>query len=224
MSRKSLNHIGFLPVHVCGRANNRERFNVPLERAWEIFQFEAHAITVIHGAEIHALVLMPNHFHLLLTVPEVGLSKVMLHWMRSVSRTMNLLSGRTGHVFGGPYHGSLVGTGAYYRHVLKYVYRNPVRASLCERVEDWSYSTLHGLLGRSRLGFPLFYPRCGHGETTLVPDAIDQLKWLNRPFPNELLERIQVGLRHREFAILADPATRRIPAENDASATQKGTA
>lgn len=36
----------------------------------------------VHGLEIHAFVLMPNHFHLLARSPTVDLGKPMHHFMR----------------------------------------------------------------------------------------------------------------------------------------------
>src|SRR5690606_20442105 len=106
-----------------------------------------------------AVVLMPNHFHMILTVPMHDLGVVMNRLMTSVSRRANLFSGRTGHLFGGPYFWSLIASFRYYGHALKYVYRNPVKGGLCERVERYPFGSLHGLLGYSHLPFPIHLTR-----------------------------------------------------------------
>lgn len=76
----------------------------------------------------------------------------------------------------------------------KYVYRNPVRAGLVELCEDWPYSTLHGLLGKSHLAIPLL-------EDSLLFDGsknLEILNWLNR---GKLEDEIEIGraLRKSEF-------------------------
>ncbi len=40
-------------------------------------------------------------------------------------------------------------------NVYKYLYRNPVEAGLCKRVQDYKYSTLYGIMGESRLIIPI---------------------------------------------------------------------
>jgi REP element-mobilizing transposase RayT len=140
-------------------------------------------LALVYEVEFHALVLMPNHFHMLVTVPKHDLGKVMSVFMASVTRTANLLSGRSGHLFGGPYHWSLINSSRYYGHALKYVYRNPVRAKLCSAVEEHPYSTLQGLLGETHLPFRLHFTRAGMELALPSAEPSEQLEWLNKPFP-----------------------------------------
>jgi hypothetical protein len=112
-------------------------------------------------------------------------------------------------VLGGPYHWSLIGNSRYFGHALKYVYRNPVRAKICQRVEDYPYSSLHGLLGRSQLLFPIHYTRVGMELALPSMDAFEQLYWLNQPFPVEVQELIQKGLRRKIFENIMDRKTGR---------------
>lgn len=209
MPRKQLQKSDLLPYHVTARANNREEFHLPLERFWGLIGSECLNLVLVYDVQFHAFVLMPNHFHVILSVPNYDLGKVMSVFMASVTRTSNLLSGRTGHVFGGPYHWSIITNARYYGHALKYVYRNPVRAKLCDRVEDYPFSTLHGLLGTHHLPFPLHFTRAGM-EFALPSTAItEQLEWLNRPFPKEAEGLIQKGLRKKLFDVIVDRKTRR---------------
>jgi hypothetical protein len=159
--------------------------------------------------EIQALVLMPNHFHMILTTPNRDLGEVMNSFMASVTRTANAISGRSGHMFGGPYYWSLIRGTRYFGHALKYVYRNPVRADLCERVEDYPWSTLHGLVGSAPVPFALHYTRIALEVGLPSVEPGEQLPWLNRPFPAEAENLIRKGLRRTTFDKIRDRKTRR---------------
>jgi len=142
---------------------------------------------------------MPNHFHLILTVPEHDLGFVMNIFLRSVARKANLISGRSGHLFGGAHFRSLISGTRYFGHALKYVYRNPVKANLCQRVEEYPYSTAFGLLGNGHLPFPIFQTRVGMEIALPSVDIHGQLDWLNRPFPAEEEKMIKKGLKRNTF-------------------------
>ena len=62
MSRKSLIRSQAYPYHVTGRSNNREVFHCPLNLVWAVFSQEFFEARTLFGVEIHAFVLMPNHF------------------------------------------------------------------------------------------------------------------------------------------------------------------
>jgi putative transposase len=150
-------------------------------------------------ARVHALVMMPNHFHMLLSTPEEDIGRVMQHFMRSVTKTVNRNSGRSGRIFGARYHWSLIDTPLYYAHAFKYVYRNPVKARLVERVEDYPYSTLRSLLGADSARFALHYPF--EPVSRLIPADMEPLLfWLNQAFREKHEEAIRRGLRKTVFA------------------------
>jgi putative transposase len=209
MPRKRLQKDAFLPYHVTARANNRDVFPGPLDRVWKIICENCLFLTFIFDVEFQALVLMPNHFHILLTVPGQDLGVVMNDFMRSVSRSLNRASGRSGHVFGGSYHWSLIANARYYGHALKYVYRNPIRGHLCTRAESYAYSTLHGLVGAGHLPFPIHLTRPCFESILPACEAHQQLEWLNAGFGNGTEARIRAGLRHRLFDTITDRRTRR---------------
>jgi putative transposase len=209
MPRKLLEVSNYLPYHVTARTNRREPFSIPLNQVWTTLGRECLFLRTVYEVEFQALVLMPNHFHMILTVPKHDLGKAMHEFMKSVSKRINLISGQTGHVFGGPYHWSIIKNSRYYGHALKYVYRNPVKARLYENVEDSPYSTLHGLLGKSHLPFPIHHTQVGMELALPTLDSYDQLAWLNKPFPTEAEHLIQKRLRRRVFDTIIDPKNRR---------------
>ena len=96
MPRKKFIQDDFCPYHVTARGNNKEPFPLDLKTLWSIFNSECLNQTITSGAEIHALVLMPNHFHLILTTPEDNLGVVMSKLLSYVTKEANLRAGRSG--------------------------------------------------------------------------------------------------------------------------------
>jgi putative transposase len=209
MSRRKLLKIKTHPYHVTVRANNRDRFHLSMNRFWDVIGDRCLFLKMVYGVEFQAVVLMPNHLHIILTVPEFDLGFVMNELLKSISRTSNLLTGRTGHLFGGPYHWSLINSSRYFGHALKYVYRNPVKAGLCQKVEDYPFSTLQGLLGQTHLRFPLYYTRVGMESALPAIEPLLQLDWLNTPVPAEADALIQKGLRRKVFDSILDRVKRK---------------
>ena len=209
MPRKTLIRSQTLPYHVTARANNCEPFPLGLSELWDIIGKECLNLTWVYGVEIHSFVLMPNHFHMLLTVPEFDLGKVMDIFMSTVTRSSHLKTGRSGRIFGNRYHWSIIQDTRYYGHAFKYVYRNPVKAELCARVEDYLFSTLHGQVGRAHLPFPLYSTRVGMEVGLPAFESEDQLSWLNRSFSVEVDNRIRKSLKRTEFKGWVDSRTRR---------------
>jgi REP element-mobilizing transposase RayT len=184
MPRKSLIRSKIHPYHVTARCNNREPFHNSLNVVWKIINQELAEIVEVFGCKIHAFILMPNHFHLLITTPNEDLGEVMQIFIQSITKKLNSNSRRIGRVFGARYHWSLIDHDQYYDCALKYVYRNPVKAKIIDRVEDYPYSTLKNILNQNHSQFPMHPPE---GHLDLVPNQDIQkfITWLNKPFIGE---------------------------------------
>jgi putative transposase len=200
MPRKKLIRSDRFPYHVTARMNNKEPFPLALKFAWEIATEELYLLGLLYQIEVHAFVLMPNHIHLLLSVPNEDLGKIMNCFISSFTRRVNVLSGRSGHLFGAPYFWSIITSTRYYGHVLKYIYRNPVRGGLCNRVEEYEFSTASGTFGQTHLPLAIHFTKLAL-EINL-PDPGEPhawIEWLNRPFPIEAEKLIQKILRKKEI-------------------------
>ncbi len=211
MARKTLERSNELPYHVTLRVNNRELFPLELSRVWKILMDECQHLTWVYGAHFHAVVLMPNHIHMLITVPEFDLGKAMDIFVPALTRALHRQTGRTGRIFGGRYHWSIILGTRYYGHVFKYVYRNPAKARLCKWVEDYPFSTLAGLVGSATAELPLQFTRVGL-EANLpwqLGEAAELLPWLNTPFSTEVDRLIGIGLRKTLFHDLKDRSSRK---------------
>lgn len=169
-----------------------------MDFVWSVFSDYLHFIWRAYDVRIHSFVLMSNHFHALISTPEANLDEAMNYLMREVSKRIAERSGRINQVFGGPYYWSVIKNSIHYQHAYKYIYRNPVHAGICERVEEYKYSTLRGLIGMDYLYVPA-YDNLG-----LIQNPHTQLKWLNEAYDDDSKEAIRKALRRREFGFARD--------------------
>ena len=104
-----------------------------------------------HAVRIWAYCLMPNHSHLILVPPsEDGLCRAVGEAHRRYTRRVNFRRGWRGHLWQGRF-ASFVMDDAHLIAATRYVERNPVRAKLVERAEDWPWSSAAGHVdGRRR--------------------------------------------------------------------------
>jgi len=210
MGRSRLIRSNQFPYHVTARTNNRVRFPVELKFVWEIATEELYLLNILYGIEIHAFVLMPNHFHLLITIPNEDLGIIMMNFLSMFTKKINRLSGQTGHLFGSSYYRTLITSTRYFGHAFKYVYRNPVKGGLVDKIEEYEFSTASGLFGQNSLPFPLHFTRIGLELNLPDPDLPNTwINWLNTPFPKEAEILIQKALRKKKVHELIDPKTRR---------------
>ena len=83
--------------------------------------------------QLRAVVVMPDHVHVLLEVPAgLDLARVVRHWKRYLARTHGVRWQRD-------FHEHRVRRVAYRDAKLEYLRQNPVRAGLVARPEDWPY-------------------------------------------------------------------------------------
>ncbi len=91
---------------------------------------------------ILAYCLMPNHFHFVLWPHADGdLSRWMQWLMTSHVRRYHRHYGTNGHVWQGRFKAFPIEEDAHLLTVLRYVERNPVRAGLRLRAEEWPWSS-----------------------------------------------------------------------------------
>jgi REP element-mobilizing transposase RayT len=99
------------------------------------------------GWSVTAWVLMTNHFHLVIQTPEPNLSQGM-QWLNSAYvGWFNRFHKRCGHLYQGRFKALLIDKEAYFAEVLRYVALNPVRATMCERPEQYRWSSYRATAG-----------------------------------------------------------------------------
>ena len=98
------------------------------------------------GWQVHALCLMPNHFHLVVETPQANLVAGMKWLLGVYTGRFNRRHRLFGHVFSGRYKSLIVdgsGTG-YFKTVCDYVHLNPARAKLLrpeQALRDYRWSS-----------------------------------------------------------------------------------
>lgn len=95
--------------------------------------------------EIHAYVLMQNHFHLLVRSAG-GLDRAMQRVLSSYVRNFNRRRERDGPLFRGRYASKLVESDSYRGILVSYIDANPVRAGLATRPEEYPNGSAHDRL------------------------------------------------------------------------------
>ena len=194
MPRKKLIRTREHVYHVTSRSNNKEWFYIPSNEAWKISLRLLRKSILKFKIDIHAFVLMNNHYHLMVKTPECDIDVFMQYFNRNMSLRINQSTGKINHVFGGPYKWSIINNNKYYLNALKYLYQNPVRAQIVSRVESYPYSTLN----ECQLGFKL---KCYEDHLCL--------DWLNQHYLIEDQIRIKNGLRRTHFKPTAEKSSRR---------------
>jgi REP element-mobilizing transposase RayT len=90
---------------------------------------------------------MPNHTHLVMSVPKGGFSDGFREINGNHSRRTNRRHGREAHLFKNRPWAIELSTPAHLIGAIAYVLRNPVAAGLVERAEDWPYSSYRASVG-----------------------------------------------------------------------------
>jgi putative transposase len=94
------------------------------------------------GIRLHAYVLMTNHVHMLGTADRPGmLSDFVQAIGRRFAPYANARQQRTGSLFEGRFHSSLVDTERYFLTCMRYIEMNPVRAGLVTRPASFPWSS-----------------------------------------------------------------------------------
>lgn len=94
-----------------------------------------------YNIQVHAYVLMGNHYHLLLKTNEANLSKA-LQWFGTIyTRKYNLKNHAGGHLFQGRFKSLIVENDTYLLRLSCYIHRNPLRAGIVERLADYQWSS-----------------------------------------------------------------------------------
>ena len=93
------------------------------------------------GTRIWAYCLMPNHVHLIVVPADPdGLRATFANAHRRYAGFINARHRWTGHLWQGRF-GAVVMDDLHLVHAARYVALNPVRARLCDRAEEWPWSS-----------------------------------------------------------------------------------
>jgi putative transposase len=101
------------------------------------------------GLEVHAYVLMNNHYHLLVKTKKANLSRA-VQWLGvSYSVWFNRRYQRSGHLFQGRFKSFLIQNETYFAAMCMYIHGNPLRAGVAEELADYPWSSYHAYCGKA---------------------------------------------------------------------------
>lgn len=132
--------------HVCARGNER-RAIFGDEADFSRFLDLLEQAIARHDWLCLGYCLMHNHYHLIVQTPKPNLPSGMRHLNGCYAQDFNRRHGRVGHLFEGRYTAVLVEAEAGFFRVVRYVARNPVRAGICARPQDWRWSSYAAAIG-----------------------------------------------------------------------------
>lgn len=159
--------------------SNKKHFHVSLEYHtqyllknldWIFIQKKASEDAKKFDIDIHSLVMMDTHVHLLISTFDHNENFFCNSLQKKISPDAvleNLAEPILNY--------------SQYLNTYKYIYRNPVEAGICNKVENYKYSSLYCLLGKGHLHCQV-YDHIG-----LIQNPLHILNWLNQDFQFKLV-------------------------------------
>jgi putative transposase len=128
-------------MHVIHRGNNRMAIFQNDEDCRMFLALVARA-TTHHRVDVHGYVLMTTHVHLLVTPTSAcGLARAVKQFAGRYAQYYNVRYKRIGTLWNGRYGALHVDNDRYWLTCLRYIEQNPVRAGMCEKPEDYQWSS-----------------------------------------------------------------------------------
>ncbi|MBI5166475.1 MAG: transposase [candidate division NC10 bacterium] len=126
--------------HVLARGNQRQDIFLE-EKDYSVYLKYLQDYQRRFGFLLYAYVLMKNHFHLLLEVGSIPLSKIMQALQYRYTRYFNRSYQKSGHLFQGRYKAILCDKDAYLLELVRYLHLNSLRAGIAKRPEEYPWSS-----------------------------------------------------------------------------------
>jgi putative transposase len=141
MPRRKRNYLARLPYHIVQRGNNRQPcFYHPQDYALYLDLWREKSRW--YGVDVHAVCLMTNHIHFIVTGHESdAISNTMKVVGSRYAQSMNRRYQRTGTLWEGRHRPSLIDSARYLLTCYRYVELNPVRANMVSQPGDYAWSS-----------------------------------------------------------------------------------
>ena len=137
----------YCPAGTCFHVLNRAVARLPLfekQGDYEAFERVLEEAWQREPLPIFAYVVMPNHWHFVVR-PETDTQVTDFFRWLTHTHTMRWHAHHetegTGHLYQGRFKAFPIQEDDHLLAVLRYVERNPLRANLCDKAEDWSYGS-----------------------------------------------------------------------------------
>lgn len=144
MGRSPRSAKGNVIYHAINRANGRLAM-FEQDSDYEAFERIVEEAKTKIPMRIYAYTLMPNHWHFILHPFENNDLSSFLRWLTLThTQRWNVYRHRVGygHLYQGRFKSFPVQEDTYFIQLCRYVERNPLRAGLVDKAEDWRWSSL----------------------------------------------------------------------------------
>lgn len=140
--------------HVWARGNNKQVIFVDDTDRYAYLTLLAKSARAAE-LRILAYVLMPNHTHLVVQTRAANLSQAIHQLHGPYAMFHNRRHGRINHLFGNRFRSHLITIDSYLLSVTRYIHRNPVRAGLCAKPEEYPWSSYRAYVETSTKETPV---------------------------------------------------------------------
>ncbi len=190
MARTLRNAVGDMVYHVLNRANGRMQI-FRKDTDYQAFEKLLAEAKEKYPMRILAYCLMPNHWHLLLYPEHDDDMPRFMRWSGLTHTQRWHTAHKTigyGHLYQGRYKSFPVQTDEHFLQVVRYVERNPLRAKLVTKAQDWRWSSLWLRANGTRKQKQLLAP-------WPVLAGRNYIAWVNQPQPKEEVEIIRYAIK-----------------------------
>ena len=141
MPRTARASVGGVCYHVMNRGNGRRQV-FHKDGDYHAFMKAIYHACVEIPIPVLGYCLMPNHFHLVVLPENDGDLSVWMHWLQNAHvRRYHKHYHSSGHLWQGRFKAFPIQEDEHLLTVLRYVERNPLRANLVRRAENWGWSS-----------------------------------------------------------------------------------
>lgn len=126
--------------HICARTHGDENFSCPIATVWELCIRKMGQAYNSTQVDIIGFVLMNNHYHLIIKANFEMLNEFMCIYKFSFFQN---------------FHYEIIRSNKYLHHAYRYIYQNPIRAKISNRVQDYPYSFISKIKNERSLPFPI---------------------------------------------------------------------
>ncbi len=153
--------------------NNQKYFHLNIDFAtqplfkgldWIYIQKSVQVLLLEYSVQVHALVMMDTHIHLLIQSDNQKEN----YFSEALQKSLNKKSEMNADFYCEP-----ISEYAQYLNCYKYIYRNPVEACLVSSVENYTFSSLGNLLGKTISYCEVI------DHLALIQNPTHVLNWLN---------------------------------------------
>jgi len=146
------------------------------ELDWLLLNYQINKMMPLYEIEVLSFVMMKTHCHLLLK----SNNKKENYFAHELQKKLYPYLVENAEVDKNPLEP--ITNLSQFLNTYRYIYRNPVEAKICQNCEDYRFSTLHALLGKSEFSVNVIDP------LAIIQNPIKILKWLNKSNQNNFFK------------------------------------